>query len=1766
MLLLHPFYRSLVSIVIEHCAYLQSLPVLPLEPLVVYDLKAFTKLQKTATADFKAARDAIVDKLIRILCSQGKNYVYHSLESVPSAISMDKFNSLKISQASTTVSITDHVLGPGTTALVSNMAADSALEAHNSSRGAAAQAGRQQPKLTVSYTERAAIRTNCRKLASLFRLVDFVVRDSLYNSVYLGLLKVQIFVEGYTPRERQLRKMKLSSMRDAAMEVLADMRISKAPPASPNHVSSGASITPPGSSTNSAHTAIEVGAADSSLLAEMEEVQGRARALFRLVVDITAVVERPECAQPVVVATATTAKSAATMLRAAGRQSMLPVGLSIHATGDASAGGAGALSFNRLATTVQQVIKTKYVITFDVTLASVLRTFSEAISNCMRGASYREGLLSLEICSELLTPILSEVDTQPLEDRFAGADTPAHAVLNSCCEVIGIDYERAQAHADLYRYLCDTYLTHLRILENAEVTQLASTPPEEMAEHLELFRASQERCLEVAELQDVGVFRLEFTALKAKILGVINRCRAVFFKIIPELYVTNGDVFYNELSRVIDILEMKHTTIDAYVRLVELFNKTTAETDVWTAKFQYIMAMKDILSAQEEIVKSEAVVRQNLTIVTVWQRFILVMNDFEEAIESKSKHYQSQLKQRVKLLVEPLQKARHYLTATAVLDHNSDADTIVAQLTAYLHEVDVVLKKGKEVEHYQAVLKYHVYSHTQLTDLAEDLQTLLVLWSLVKLIKELQISFMSVNFLDAASSEVEKQLRYAQSTILHKLKDDNINAVQIWLGDALAHLQLVAPVIKKLQAPTQKAAHIQRVHALLGRKIFEEEDVTVGELVDVVDILRHAAALDAIYEESLFEYNLEASAKTLQKKLQAAEFVFDNEKDNISLVFIANFHEIDVFLEDTAISLQACANSKYSAPHLDDLRVSQTSVQSWVECNKQFEAVQEGYLRIRVLFTCARTARYLGASVKHFKVLDEHWRTLIKLARTELRISSVYSCPDIQEDLAAALEAIRLTDADLTTHIREQCMKFPKLYLLDAKYLMEVFATLDPRAVFNKCRQVFPMLSDVIFLPDDAQTSSAVESFGEVVIFRKPCSARSSLVDWLRSIETSMHDKLEVEIREHMHVNRHIMEDLKLSKTCEQSRLVAVQVAFWSQLLRSLQRESHTQAAAIRTQMLECVDQISLFSGLATHHTQHTDSYHLRSMENLLILLISHRDLLNLLLDSSGDVDGSGFILETSIKKLWDSDTAALVVKQGQHKQNYGMKYVGFTHRLAIMPLTDKFFLAVSNVVQSGSMACVFGVEDSGKHHTVTTLAQEFGYDVMPIDCRAITTVESFAQVLRAHLGSGFWGNYCHLCQLPRDLLGVVMTVFSAVHVALAHQDQHIYIADQRLDIIDRQQGRPKFCLLFNSPTAQIGGGNPLPPSVRRQFRPLYFAPPDRKALFSVLLAANNFVMVPKIVTRLDALCAHVVQYRLCPEAVLVKILLKCIPLAKQNYVHPTANATTQMGLFTKLVISHFPWVLQDAITEDDLRYICNLFLEVMFLPTQDLKEFKRVATASVSDCASILYNHVRYGESLSVLVVGAPCTGKSTLIKEISANAVADHNEDIAQASCKLAGAPAVPAVGAGQAQVAPAASAKPARRMQLYKRMLNIFTMADYSPPPPTSEHHHEGLAPAQHSPLVAAAVHALTSVLRSIDTAGVTQVLHLDTQSSLQFAYLHPQAEYLSKYYAVPVKYVWECVELNHVDPATLTNIPMVCVKKKIFELEDVIAYQLKSLSSK
>ncbi|KAJ1438835.1 hypothetical protein B484DRAFT_323836, partial [Ochromonadaceae sp. CCMP2298] len=157
------------------------------------------------------------------------------------------------------------------------------------------------------------------------------------------------------------------------------------------------------------------------------------------------------------------------------------------------------------------------------------------------------------------------------------------------------------------------------------------------------------------------------------------------------------------------------------------------------------------------------------------------------------------------------------------------------------------------------------------------------------------------------------------------------------------------------------------------------------------------------------------------------------------------------------------------------------------------------------------------------------------------------------------------------------------------------------------------------------------------------------------------------------------------------------------------------------------------------------------------------------MLDSAvgGPDTESSFLIQSSIKTEWDAETSTLQVRQGQHTHIYGMKYHGFSERLVLTPLTDRFFLAISNTISSGAMPVVLGPEGAGRHQTVRALACALGADLVSFDLGKLRSLPVFIDMLRAHLQCGFWCNYLYVDEPPPELLSTCMTAFSAVQNAL---------------------------------------------------------------------------------------------------------------------------------------------------------------------------------------------------------------------------------------------------------------------------------------------------------------------------------------------------------------------------------------------------------------
>ena len=465
-----------------------------------------------------------------------------------------------------------------------------------------------------------------------------------------------------------------------------------------------------------------------------------------------------------------------------------------------------------------------------------------------------------------------------------------------------------------------------------------------------------------------------------------------------------------------------------------------------------------------------------------------------------------------------------------------------------------------------------------------------------------------------------------------------------------------------------------------------------------------------------------------------------------------------------------------------------------------------------------------------------------------------------------------------------------------------------------------------------------------------------------------------------------LYEDLRSPKASEQSKICAIQIKFWRIILNHLLMPS--RQSAVNSLLNELKDQMSIFiNNMSNYYLP----YHIKSMSNLITVMIYHRELATKLGSEVLDDEFSiPFFIERSVKKVLNIDSSCSIsVCQGQLKYDYGMHYFGFCERLVVTPLTDKCFLFISLCMKNGEIPFLSGQHGVGKRSLVNYLTYEMGKDTVTYDCAALGDMASLANYVRATLGcnNGVWLTISNAEVLSEQVYAELLSLLSCVQSALHYKNESVDLAGTMAVVSNNPNAQPKICVLYSTISAVKSNYIGLPTSLRKQFRQLcVHRPPDiRKSIISTLLTANNFAVVPKICERICGLYDYLNDNNLVRESILFRVIIESIRhMSAMNTVSVTA-ATLHSAVLAKAVVSRIPYHLQKTVTESDLRFICNLFLEITYSREADLKDFTYyLRLSAVEDKLMEFLQAEEASNTVSVvLFVGATNSGKSSIIRE---------------------------------------------------------------------------------------------------------------------------------------------------------------------------------------
>lgn len=686
-------------------------------------------------------------------------------------------------------------------------------------------------------------------------------------------------------------------------------------------------------------------------------------------------------------------------------------------------------------------------------------TFRKMLTDSLKIAVYENSLLNQPRFLELLVPISNEISCISLDDRLnSDKDISVHYLIDMCCKVLTDDFQASSTVVNQYDFLTKKRKENLIFLETMTFEKISLLNVDDMDNLLIGFQLQIQECNKMEDYHNIGLFKLDFTEVKNMSILMLESCKKLLFKLIPDLYLSKGEIICTEMFRIKSLLGSRPTNLDDFVKLLKVHKIALEKSDKLLEDYTDIIIIKDLIE-NKSIPINEATQRLNLSLPNVNYQYSEAMLEFEENLEESIIFFKRELKHRFNSLLKPLNDSTDFLNTKLVLDPDSDADTVLAKLKIHSEIMNTVWTKCVLYNSHQQTMQVNVFNYEPIVEVIKELSINIILWKEIKGLKSYKEYFLNSIFLDANCFSVEKALRDTL-TILTENTTENIKVFQ-WLGAAVSEMKSIVPCIENLQSASLKERHINAIHKCLKIAIFEETDLTVGELLNH-GLNQVTGIIHNVYQEACYEHEIELKLTDLKKSCKQIEFKLSSDSDNKSLVHISNFTELFVFYEDISTTLESCIASKFSVAHKKQLDLFQVNVIFWFSKMKEMIYFQEGFLQLRIVFTSPRTARHLITFLKKFQKIDDFYRFMISHIKNETKITTLLETEEFVNLLPIKIEELDQITVAISEYIDDMCSKWPKLYLLSKNTIFDALSTQDPLVTFKKCNMIFPNVSGIV--------------------------------------------------------------------------------------------------------------------------------------------------------------------------------------------------------------------------------------------------------------------------------------------------------------------------------------------------------------------------------------------------------------------------------------------------------------------------------------------------------------------------------------------------------------------------------------------------------------------------------------------------------------------------------------------------------------------------------
>lgn len=928
---------------------------------------------------------------------------------------------------------------------------------------------------------------------------------------------------------------------------------------------------------------------------------------------------------------------------------------------------------------------------------------------------------------------------------------------------------------------------------------------------------------------DVGIVRVDSKRLKMALMPSPVRCLFAIQELLPVLMTEKAEKLLDELNSLNSVISSVPANVDDFVKKVTVLTATVDDLPNLRERRAVVMQMGSIME------------QNGWPIPDSQKAYFTMLSDALTGLEQACSVSESKLDEDTKRFAQEVDEAvpqlkKDMLAVREKLDHSmiADPESNMEEVLDFLGKRDQEMKELKEtaakIQHWQSQLRMEVKDFETLDEVVLDLTLKMKLWEGLRDWTGLQESWVAMPFEEIDAEDLNMQVQVFMKTAVRAERGLPGNMAAPKLRAVVEEFKMLLPVVQDLRNHALKPRHWEEIESVINHEFDKEHTYTLGELLDL-KVVDHQQEIQVITVKAVQESVLEDMFKGKVLDVWATmEFIVNPYKESKDVFILGSVEDVMAALDDSLVTINTILGSRYCAPIRDDVDAWQAKLMLLSETLDEWLICQKQWMYLETIFSAPDIQRQLPEEFARFESVDKSWKNMMRRTNTNPNCIASGTVKGMKETLSKHNEVLDQIQKSLEDYLETKRSAFPRFYFLSNDELLEILAqTRDPQAVQPHLRKCYDALVRLRFGAESTSVDihAMISPEGEEVLLGRNLKARGNVEDWLTNVTNHMQASLQKLMK--AGVLDYDETPRKDWVRAHPGQIVAAgaQIQWCRFTEEALRSEDPIEALAAWYDL-----NVAQLGDLTVLVRSKLTKLHRKIIVALVTTDVHARDIIEILRDDKVDTV-SNFTWQMQLRYYWDTDQDTCIVRQSNCLIQYGFEYEGCTSRLVITPLTDRCWMTITGGLHLKLGASPAGPAGTGKTESSKDLAKAMAIQCIVFNCSDQIDYKMLGKLFSGLSQAGCWCCLDEFNRIDIEVLSVVAQQLLQLRQGRLTGATNLLFEGRNIKL------NPHIVIVTMNPG--YAGRTELPDNLKVLFRPVAMMVPDYALIAEIILFAEGF-------------------------------------------------------------------------------------------------------------------------------------------------------------------------------------------------------------------------------------------------------------------------------------------------------------------------------------